>query len=333
MGGSPVNSSDMRSYYERHDYFGGDSYYYRGSSIKTTPKRSVADASQVFTETKMRDEFNPAKIKLPREACDSAASPKSRGIILAEDVTGSTGKFLLELIQKQIPKIIENIYEIVSYNPHILCMGIGDVAAGDEAPLQVTQFETDLRIIEQLTKIWLEKCGGGNSYESYILAWYFAAKYCKMDCYDKRGEKGFLFTFGDEEPTPELTPAELKYVFGKREDLDTRRVTATDCLDMASEKFYCYHIILRGYNYTRETARKWHELMDGHFCDLSDYKCLPELVCAILKMYEGYSKTDVINGIQDSYVRGVVTDALKFHEEHVVDVSKKAENDQEIEIF
>lgn len=334
MGGSPVSSSDMERHYRSRDYYGASSYYSSGRSIDVTPTRRVTNASQVFKETRLRDEFNPAKIKLPREACDSAQSPRSRGIIYAEDFTGSMGRFLLSLIQKQFPRLIEKTYETVSYNPHIMFMGVGDVAQGDEAPLQVTQFETDLRMLEQLEKLWLEQGGGCNPYESYILPWYFAAKYCKMDCLDKRGEKGFLFTFGDEEPTPYLTPDELITVFGNRDDLDRRKVTATDCLEMASEKFNCYHIILRGSNYDRDVVRKWKELMNGNACDLSDYECLPELVCTILKMYEGLSKTEALQSIEDFDKRKVVAEALCDHEENVEDGEiELINNDSEYEIL
>lgn len=333
MGGSSISSSDMERHYRSRDYYGGSSYYSGGTSSSVTPRKQVTDASEVFKETSMRDEFNPAKIKLPREACDSAQSPHSRGIIYGEDITGSMHRFLLNLIQKQFPKLIEETYKTVSFNPHIMFMGVGDVAAGDRAPLQVTQFETDLRMLEQLEKIWLEGCGGGNGSESYILPWYFAAKYCKMDCFEKRGEKGFLFTFGDDGPTPELTPYQLKTVFGEREDLDKRKLTATDCLDMASEKFYCYHIILRGSAYDSNIVNDWKRLMGGNVCDLSDHECIPELVCTILKMYEGVSKTDAINAITNTYTRSVVSEALCDHEEYVVDEKVDAGDQADVELF
>lgn len=333
MGGPSISSSDMESHYRSRDYYGGDSYYSSGSSRSVTPKMRVTNESQVFKETKMRDEFNPAKMKLPREACDSAQSPHSKGIIYAEDFTGSMGRFLLSLIQTQFPRLIEETYKTVSFNPHIMFMGIGDVEEGDEAPLQVTQFETDLRMLEQLEKLWLEKGGGCNPYESYILAWYFAGKYCKMDCFDKRGEKGFLFTFGDEEPTPHLTPDELKTVFGNRDDLDKRKVTATDCLEMASEKFNCYHIILRGSNYCSRVVSKWRNLLDGHACDLSDYECLPDLVCTILKMYEGFSKTEAIEAIKSIHSRDVVSEALRYHEEYVTETKVEENENANVEIF
>ncbi|MBR4111107.1 MAG: hypothetical protein IKK43_05430 [Clostridia bacterium] len=309
MGGSAIRSDDMRSYYESRSYI-----------------RTAKSASQVFTCKGMHPDFDPSNMKLPREACDSAESPHSRGIIFAEDVTGSMDRYLLSLIQTEFPRLIEQTYESVSYNPHIMFMGVGDVTAGDRAPLQVTQFETDLRMLEQLQKIYLERGGGSNPYESYILPWYFAAKHTRMDCFEKRGEKGFIFTFGDEEPTPRLYSSEVDTVFGANSNLGTRMLTGRDCLEMASEKFYCYHIILHGQGYDRYVVSGWRELMGSHVCDLSDHRCLPELVTTILKMYEGLSKTEAINKIHDYHARTVVEDALKWHEETVVDA--KAESNQ-----
>lgn len=103
---------------------------------------------------------------------------------------------------------------------------------------------------------------------------------------------------------------------------------------MASEKFNCYHIILRGSNYGRTVVSKWKNLMDGHACDLSDYECLPELVCTILKMYEGLSKTEAINSIEDYHTKQVVTEALCDHEENVVDEKVETNGDGNgLEIF
>lgn len=322
MGGGSISSSSMRSYYADRD--------------RESAWSKATRAEQVFQETSMRDEFNPAIMKLPREACDSALSPHSRGVIFAEDVTGSMGRFLLSLIKDEFPRLITQTYESVSFDPHIMFMGVGDVAAGDRAPLQVTQFETDLRMLDQLQMIWLEKRGGCNDYESYILPWYFAAKHTKMDCFEKRGEKGFLFTFGDEEPTPNLSSREIESVFGGRDSLQgEHQISNRKCLEMASEKFYCYHIILHGNYYVNwdgdGVIRKWRNLMGTHVCDLSDHHYLPELVTTIFKMYEGMSKTEALNMIQDDGAIRVVKDALKWHEENVSDVPARSNNGTEAE--
>ena len=316
MGGGYISSSDMRSYY----------------SEKRPEIKSASHATQVFKSERMLAAFDPSKMKLPREACDSVLSPRSRGIIFAEDVTGSMGRYLLSLIKDEFPRLITQTYDSVSYNPHIMFMGVGDVAVGDEAPLQVTQFETDLRMLEQLEKIYLEQGGGSNPYESYILPWYFAAKHIRMDCLDKRGEKGFLFTFGDEEPTPRITSNEIKTVFGDNDTLNVRMLTGEDCLEMVSEKFHCYHIILHGNAYDDVTISKWRKLMGSHVCDLSNHHYLPELVTTILKMYEGSSKAEALNRIQNAEAKRVVRDALKWHEETVTDTIVNS-GESDIDVF
>lgn len=321
MGGSPITSSEMEKYYSERSHI---SY--------------ASNATQVFRETGMRDEFNPAKIKLPREACDSAVSPRSRGIIFAEDLTGSMDSYLLSLIQSEFPRLIKQMYEIGSFDPHIMFMGIGDVEY-DRAPLQVTQFETDLRMLEQLEKIFIEKGGGGNDFESYILAWYFAGKHVRMDCWEKRREKGFLFTFGDEYPTPTLSSSEIKDVFADNDNLERRMITAEECLEMASEKFNCYHVVLhgRGYKFLDAVTAKWNTLMgENRVCDLSDHKCLPELVSTILKIHDGVSKTEALSMIENDNAKYVVEKALYWHEETISnDANCDKCNDAEdgIEVF
>lgn len=314
MGTRSATADEYRDYYRRNTHI----------SKATT-------ATEVFRSSGMDPKFDPSLMKLPREACDSAESPLSKGVIFAEDVTGSMGRYLLSLIRDHFPRLINMTYDSVSFNPHIMFMGVGDVAAGDRAPLQVTQFETDLRILDQLQQIYLEQRGGGNGSESYILPWYFAGKHCKMDCFDKRGEKGFLFTFGDENPTPRLTSYEIRQVFGDKSSIDERMLTGEECLKMASEKFNCYHIILHGANYDTRVVRNWKMLMGGHACDLTDHNMLPELVTTIMRMYEGVSKTDAIARIQDSKAREVVKYALKDHEEMVECGKTTAEAD--IEVF
>lgn len=83
-----------------------------------------------------------------------------------------------------------------------MIMGIGDLAY-DGCPIQVSQFESDIRIAEQLDKIYFEFGGGGNSFESYTAAWYFGSRHTKLDCLN-RGKKGIIITMGDEQLNPYL---------------------------------------------------------------------------------------------------------------------------------
>ena len=66
-------------------------------------------------------------------------------------------------------KLYEDITDV-----EFMIMGIGDLAY-DNSPIQISQFESDIRIAEQLDKLWFENGGGGNDYESYTAAWYMGS--------------------------------------------------------------------------------------------------------------------------------------------------------------
>lgn len=58
-------------------------------------------------------------------------------------------------------------------------------------------FESSTIAINQcLSRIYLE--GRGNNGESYLLPWIIAGNHTSIDSYEKRNQKGFLFTVGDE---------------------------------------------------------------------------------------------------------------------------------------
>ena len=78
-------------------------------------------------------------------------------------------------VAKKLNEVMTKLYEKVT-DVEFLVMGIGDLAY-DSAPIQASQFESDVRIAEQLDKIYFEGGGGGNAYESYTGVWYFGLKH------------------------------------------------------------------------------------------------------------------------------------------------------------
>jgi hypothetical protein len=168
-----------------------------------------------------------------------------------------------------------------------MIMGFGD-AWCDRAPLQVTQFEPDIRIAEQLKDIFLEGGGGGNGYESYNLPWYFAARKTRIDCYKKRGNKGYLFTVGDEPPPPVLTADHARQVGGEviERDLDSR-----DVLAMASRQYHVFHIVIEEGSFFRHSPAlvrdSWRELLGERVIFLADYRRLAETIVSAIEINEG----------------------------------------------
>ena len=189
---------------------------------------------QVYHSMMLNEQLNPKNVI--RECCNSEEHPNTIPVILALDVTGSMGDACQETAEA-LGVIMEQLYKKFK-DIEIMVMGIGDLAY-DKAPIQISQFESDVRIAEWLDKIYMEHGGGGNSYESYTAAWYMGLRHTKLDAYDKQGRKGIIITMGDEPLNPYLPEFELSNVTGDslQGDIETK-----DLFKEASEKFDIYHI-------------------------------------------------------------------------------------------
>lgn len=251
------------------------------------------DAADLFRSTKLHEDLDPQNIVL-RESCDSSLNPLSTPIIVAVDETGSMGMLAETLIRNGLGVLIEEIYDRKPVtDPHVMCIAFGDAWA-DRAPLQVTQFETDIRLADQLSKFYIEGNGGGNNFESYNLPWYFAATRTKCDAFLKRNKKGYLFTVGDEPPAPKLLADHVKRIFGGglQRDISTR-----DLLTMVSKTWNVFHIMIEEGTYYRsapsQTRRAWRDLLGEGAITLDDHTKLAELIVSILEVQEGTDLTAV----------------------------------------
>lgn len=255
-----------------------------------TKGKSRAD---VFSARELDPSLNPKGVSI-RESRDSNDNPDSHAIIIDIDVTGSMGMLAEIMVRQGCHTLATEIYarEPVS-DPHIMFMANGDVEY-DRAPLQVTQFEADIRVAEQLSKIWLEGGGGGNSYESYLLPWYFAAMHTSIDCFEKRGKKGYLFTAGDEEPQMILRASEVAKVMGKKPQHD---MTAQDLFTAVSRYYHVFHLMVEEGNHFRHAGDRvvsmWTDLLGQRAIRLSDHTKMAEVIVSTIQVNEGAAKEEV----------------------------------------
>lgn len=245
--------------------------------------------AQIFSSS-INPQFDPKNIKV-RESFDSPDNPNSTPVIVALDVTGSMGDIPDALVRDGLGTMATEILtrKPVS-DPHIMFMAIGD-AYCDSAPLQVTQFEADVRIAEQLKELYLEGGGGGNGSESYHLGWYFAATKTAIDSFDKRGTKGYLFTIGDDNASPQgLIRGHAKSVFGEdlKEDIPLK-----DLLKMVEERYDVFHLhIDHGYHNDR-VIDSWKQLLGERALVVTDYTKVPEVIVSTLEVMAGKPALDV----------------------------------------
>ena len=190
-------------------------------------------AQEMFKQRRIAPELDPKNAI--RECCDSEEHPNTRPVILALDVTGSMGGASVK-VAKELNVIMTELYGKVK-DVEFLIMGIGDLAY-DSAPIQASQFESDIRIAEQLDKIYFEGGGGGNSYESYTAAWYFGLNHCKLDCWN-RGKKGIIITLGDEPLNPYLPMEPLALSTGNKIQDD---VESDELYKEVTQKYDVYHL-------------------------------------------------------------------------------------------
>ena len=197
--------------------------------------------AEVFTQRQINNAMNPYGISI-RESRDSEEHPNSLAIILGLDVTGSMGSVPHFLVKTGLPNIMDAIIEGGIKDPQVLFLGIGDHTV-DDAPLQVSQFESSDELLDKwLTDIYLEGGGGGNEGESYLFSWYFAAKHTSIDCFEKRKQKGFLFTIGDEPVLKTLPSSAIKEVMGTKQ---SNSYNSLELLNMAQKFYNVYHIHIK----------------------------------------------------------------------------------------
>lgn len=264
-----------------------DARAYRSFSASTTGKTT----DEIYTSRCIHKDLDPKGVKL-RESRDSKDNPRSTPIIVAIDVTGSMGIIADVLARKGLGTLFTELLEGKTVtNPHVMFMAVGD-ANYDTAPLQVSQFEADNRIVDQLTKIWIEHGGGGNAFESYNLPWYFAAEHTEHDSLIKRGKRGYLFTIGDEQAPHDLTVPQIESVTG---DKPERVLSSAEMLRDAQRKYEVFHVVIEEGDYARshpsQVNDSWTKLLGQRVIKLQDHTKLAEVVIAAIAMAEGDLKT------------------------------------------
>jgi len=277
----------------------------RWSSKDWADTRSAYSASaaptvdHIYKSRAMNSDLDPINVKI-RESRDSDDNPNSTALIVGLDVTGSMSHVLDAMAREGLGTLVHQIYDRKPISdPHVMIMGIGDME-WDNAPLQVTQFEAENQpLVTQMENIYLERGGGGNHYESYIAAWLFAAHRTSIDCFEKRGKRGYLFTVGDEEPTPLLKPESVKEFLGGETGFTEEELTAAALWNRVTGMYDTYHIIVSEGSYASmhrpSVQAAWASLIGQKVIVLEDHTKLAEVVVSAIQVAEGASKDDVAN--------------------------------------
>jgi len=235
-------------------------------------------------ECAVHPKMNPWGVKV-RESRDSDAHPESHAVGVLFDVTGSMQN-VPRILQANLPKLMSLlIRKRYLDHPQILIGAIGD-ATCDKAPLQIGQFESGIEIEEDLGRLFLEGGGGGHITESYELALYFMARHTAIDCFEKRGKRGYLFVIGDEIPYPKVKRQEVARLIG---DGLQSSIPVGALIGELEKTYDVYYVLPKMTQHWDNPAvqRRWVELLGQNVLRLEDPAAICELIASTIGVAEG----------------------------------------------
>ncbi|MFA5185293.1 MAG: hypothetical protein WC551_02310 [Patescibacteria group bacterium] len=228
------------------------------------------------------------RLKPLRESRDSAEHPESLAITVLFDQTGSMGT-VPRILQQNLNKLMSALVRNGVRDPQVMIGAIGDGGMNEIAPVQIGEWESDIRIDDSLGQLFLESMGGGNGHESYELGLYAMARHTGMDCWEKRQHKGYLFIIGDELPYENVSRRTVKEYIGDKLEGDIRLEAIVDEVQKRFETYFLMPTGLGSYdsNFYRHVERRWSELFGTErMFKLTDPSCVSERIAESVSLLE-----------------------------------------------
>lgn len=279
------------------------------SVLKHTRKTKAT--KDIFTSKSLSKDMDPKGVNF-RESRDSDTHPNTVPIMVFLDVTGSMGRIPEILVRDKLGALMNTLLDHGIADPQVLFGAIGDHIT-DRFPLQVGQFESGTQELDQwLTTTYLEGGGGGQYMESYLMAWLFAGRHTSTDSFEKRGQKGFLFTIGDEWTWEGIDEESLKRIMGYT---NCEPLSAADLLEEAKRMYEVFHIHINEASYRNhpKILNPWRDLLGERLIILEDYNAIAETIASTVAVLKGADLTDVTASF-DSSIASTVSKALaKVH--------------------
>lgn len=263
-------------------------------------------ADEIFAKN-MSSDMTPVNLGI-RESRDSDVHPESLPVMVFLDVTGSMGRIPEAIVKNKLGALMNTIIDNGIIHPQVFFGAIGDHHC-DTAPLQVGQFESGTEELDKwLTSVYIEGRGGGQNMESYLLAWLVAGRHTSIDSFEKRNQKGFLFTIGDEKNWDSLDADTLKNLLGYPQ---AEKLTDVQLLEEAQRLYNVYHIHINEASYRDDpnVLGYWRKMLGERLIILDDYNAVCETIATLIAVQHGVDIENVTTKF-DARIAGLVTNAL-----------------------
>jgi hypothetical protein len=248
----------------------------------------VAEATGEVHETLRAERINN-KINGVLESRDSVDHPESIAVLLTFDVTGSNISRAV-VAQQKLPTLMDLLNKYVS-DPQVAIAANDDFDTAGKACIQISEFESDNRVDEHIRNTWLVGMGGGNSYESYDLLLYLAARKIVADCYEVRNKKGYMFMYADEPFPSYVRKSQVKATFGDTIQAD---IQISDMIEEARRKWNIFVMWPAGSSYKNAYQQYVNLFGQESVIILQDPNVICEVVAATVGLHEGGVETSTI---------------------------------------
>ncbi len=115
-----------------------------------------------------------------------------------------------------------------------------------------------------------------------------------IDCFEKRGKKGYLFTIGDEPILPGIAKENLRRFFDTGAETD---LSSAELLAMAQRSYEVFHVVLTNVGYASSRLDRvlstWEPLLGQHVIHCDDHEKVAEVIVSAIQVMEGTDKATV----------------------------------------
>lgn len=319
---------------------GGDTYSYKTHVDSTLRARSAgyastfmhtADITSGKVAASVHKDLDPKGINKSvtgfRESRDCAETPESIAVFVCIDVTGSMSQVPKELFEKLPTLMAVFAKHGAPKYPQICFSAVGD-AYCDQAPFQIGQFESSNQMESDLSKFYLEGGGGGNDHESYDLPIYTLARKTAIDCFEKRGQKGYAFIVCDENPPSCISKEDAKDVF---EDTLQDDVSMETIVKEATEKWNVFIIRPKATSHgsDRNVSVRWEKLLPQGVIEIEKTGDIINAIALKIAAMEGAD----LEGIEaDLKASGASASSLAVIKNSIKDISPKTKSTKAVTV-
>ena len=274
------------------------------SAVSGAKIRAGATFDYSARATGVHEKLDPKRLNAAgqniRESRDSDEHPASTPIIVGFDETGSMGsipRLVLTKLKTLFSLLVDKGY---ATDPQIAVAAYGDAANGERAPLQISQFESDNRIDDNLDLIYIEGLGGGNNGETSNLLLYYAATHVSTDAFDRRGRKGHLIIIGDERQVP-LTPEMIRTYVGDEQPL-LEDISFEGIARAVTEKWDVWILLINNAAARMQHSEAFYTDLFGpdHVLVVEDPGTIAETIAALIGYAEGRDAAAIADDLTEA---------------------------------